>query len=128
MLMKIMKVRTYLLSSLLLALMCTNAYSMEMENHETTVLGALNKITGKTSTIKAEVGKTAQFGDLSIEVYACQKSSPLDTPESAAYLTITEDKDDIFSGWMYASSPALSSMDHGVYDIWVKDCEKKLEK
>lgn len=28
----------------------------------------------------------------------------------------------VFSGWMFASSPALSSMDHPVYDVWVIDC------
>jgi hypothetical protein len=29
----------------------------------------------------------------------------------------------IFSGWMFASSPALSALQHPVYDIWVIDCE-----
>ncbi len=29
----------------------------------------------------------------------------------------------IFSGWMFASSPALSAMQHPVYDIWVIDCK-----
>ena len=28
----------------------------------------------------------------------------------------------IFSGWMFASSPALSAMNHPVYDVWVIDC------
>ena len=27
-----------------------------------------------------------------------------------------------FSGWMFASSPALSAMEHPVYDLWVLDC------
>jgi hypothetical protein len=30
-----------------------------------------------------------------------------------------------FSGWMFASSPALSAMEHPVYDLWVLDCENK---
>lgn len=29
----------------------------------------------------------------------------------------------IFSGWMFASSPALSALQHPVYDIWVIDCK-----
>jgi hypothetical protein len=29
----------------------------------------------------------------------------------------------IFSGWMFASSPALSSLEHPVYDVWVIDCK-----
>ena len=32
-----------------------------------------------------------------------------------------------FSGWMFASSPALSAMEHPVYDLWVLDCENKGE-
>ncbi|MEZ5921142.1 MAG: DUF2155 domain-containing protein [Parvularculaceae bacterium] len=29
----------------------------------------------------------------------------------------------IFSGWMFASSPALNPLDHPVYDVWVIDCK-----
>ncbi|MBY0422450.1 MAG: DUF2155 domain-containing protein [Parvularculaceae bacterium] len=32
------------------------------------------------------------------------------------------DPDRIFSGWMFASSPGLSALDHPVYDVWVIDC------
>ena len=28
----------------------------------------------------------------------------------------------IFSGWMFASSPALSALEHPIYDVWVIDC------
>lgn len=28
----------------------------------------------------------------------------------------------VFSGWMFASSPALSAMDHPRYDVWVLSC------
>ena len=33
----------------------------------------------------------------------------------------------MFKGWMFSSDPALSSMEHPVYDIWVLACkgEKK---
>ena len=30
-----------------------------------------------------------------------------------------------FSGWMFASSPALSAMEHPVYDLWVLDCDNQ---
>jgi hypothetical protein len=29
----------------------------------------------------------------------------------------------LFSGWMFASSPALSALEHPVYDVWVIDCK-----
>ena len=28
----------------------------------------------------------------------------------------------LFSGWMLASSPALSALDHPRYDVWVLSC------
>lgn len=33
------------------------------------------------------------------------------------------DPDRIFSGWMFASSPALNALEHPVYDVWVIDCK-----
>lgn len=121
--MKKMKANTLL--SIAIALMCSNAQSMEMENYDTAVLGALNKITGKTSSLEVNVGESTTFGDLKIDVLSCQSSSPLDTPESASFLKIKEYDKEIFSGWMYASSPGLSAMESGIYDIWVKKCLKK---
>ena len=29
----------------------------------------------------------------------------------------------VFSGWMFASSPALNALEHAVYDVWVIDCQ-----
>ena len=29
----------------------------------------------------------------------------------------------LFTGWMFASSPALSAMDNPIYDLWVLDCK-----
>jgi hypothetical protein len=28
----------------------------------------------------------------------------------------------VFTGWMFASSPSVSAMEHPVYDVWVIDC------
>lgn len=91
-------------------------------------LQSLDKISARTMIFEARVGSTVKFGSLFIKTQACRKSSPLDEPESAAFLQIWEvtaknpDPHWIFSGWMFASSPALSSMDHPVYDVWVLDC------
>ena len=90
-------------------------------------LQSLDKATARTMTFEARVGSTLKFGPLYIRVQSCQKSSPIDEPESAAFIQIwevdTEDNAEwVFSGWMFASSPALSPMDHPIYDVWVLDC------
>jgi hypothetical protein len=90
------------------------------------VLQALDKITARVKRLPVHVGQAGTFGTLSILVDACRKAPPEDSPESAAFLKITDGKSDrpqvIFSGWMFASSPALSALDHPVYDISVVDC------
>ncbi|MCT4574671.1 MAG: DUF2155 domain-containing protein [Alphaproteobacteria bacterium] len=123
-----MKAKAIKLAIFLILLSNSISNAMEMENYDTSVLGALNKITGKTETLEIEVGKETDFGDLKIKTLSCQKSSPLDLPESASFLKIYYKKDEIFSGWMFASSPSLSAMESGIYDIWVKDCKKTLVK
>lgn len=90
------------------------------------MLQALDKITARVKRLPAKVGQAVTFGTLKIQVDACRKAPPEDSPESAAFLRITDAKFDparaVFSGWMFASSPALSAMDDPVYDIWVVDC------
>lgn len=36
------------------------------------------------------------------------------------------DGENIFRGWMFASSPALNSLEHPVYDVWVIDCKTRV--
>lgn len=93
------------------------------------VLQGLDKITARVSTIEAPVGQTVRFGTLDITVKRCRKRPPEETPETTAYLEIRERRSgerpaDLFAGWMFASSPAASSMEHPVYDVWVLDCRK----
>jgi len=91
------------------------------------VLQGLDKVTARISTFEAPKDEEVRFGTLSIEVRACHKTPPTEPPESAAFLEITDIRPGeapivLFSGWMFASSPALSALEHAVYDIWVVDC------
>lgn len=93
------------------------------------ILQGLDKITARVSTIEAPVGEAVRFGTLDITVKRCHKRPPEETPETTAYLQIRERRSgeqsvDLFAGWMFASSPAVSSMEHPVYDVWVIDCKK----
>ena len=93
----------------------------------TTVLGALNKVSGKISKIKVEDNNEIPFGTLKIIVKTCNKSPPEDPPENSAFIKIWDKKfekeeENIFSGWMFSSSPSISAVDHAVYDVWVIEC------
>lgn len=104
----------------------------EFEEYGTAVLQSLDKITARTATFEANIGATLSYGQVFMKIMSCRKTTPIDQPESAAFLKIWEiepgqEPEWIFSGWMFASSPALSAMDHPIYDIWVLDCKNKLK-
>jgi hypothetical protein len=97
--------------------------------YQIAVLQALDKVSARVSVLEVPVGKTVAFGNLEITARACDKRPPEETPESAAFLEIVEKLPGAapattpFIGWMFASSPALSAMEHPVYDVWVLDCK-----
>ena len=91
------------------------------------VLQGLDKVTAQVSRMQVTVGEASSFGTLDITVRACRSTRPEETPENAAFLEISdtppgEPRHQVFSGWMYASSPAVSALDHPVFDIWVLRC------
>lgn len=90
-------------------------------------LQGLDKVTARISSFEAPIGADVRFGTLDIEVKRCVKAPPEESPESAAFIEIKEVRPDetprvLFLGWMFASSPALSALEHPVYDVWIKDC------
>ncbi len=92
------------------------------------VLRALDKMTARVAEIEIETQKPYTFGTISITVRSCRETPPEETPESAAFLDISEikageEEKTLFRGWMFASSPALSAMEHPVYDLWLMGCK-----
>ncbi|KLN59603.1 glycosyl hydrolase family 5 [Kiloniella spongiae] len=99
----------------------------EMISYEVAVLQGLNKITARVSELRVPVNQPVRFGSLEINARECRKSRPEEMPESASFLEIDDHKENtettrMFAGWMFASSPAVSAMEHPVYDIWVVNC------
>jgi hypothetical protein len=90
-------------------------------------LGTLDKVTARVSRMDVPVGRTRAFGTLEITAEACFEAPPTEPPESAAFLAVVDrvpqaPAEEVFSGWMFASSPALSALEHAVFDVWVVDC------
>lgn len=88
------------------------------------VLRGLDTLAGVTEDLRLVRGETRRFGRLEITLDACL--APRDDPGADAYahLTIRDVREAAprFSGWMFASSPALSALDHPRYDVWVLSC------
>lgn len=104
------------------------------------ILGGMEKITGRTNEMNAPVGVAIRFSKLTIVPHMCYTRAPEETPETSVFLDIYEDTPGlneegeidpdapmqtrrIFSGWMFASSPALNALEHPVLDVWVLGCQ-----
>ena len=90
---------------------------------------ALDKITARISTLSAPVGEARQFGTLEVTIQRCAFHPPEEAPENAAYVVIRDlgydpsvEPAEVFSGWMFSSSPAISALEHPVYDITLIAC------
>lgn len=102
----------------------------EIANPQATVaadlvhLRGLDNLNGTARDIDVRVGETVTFGQLEIRAEACRV--PRDDPkgDAEAFLQIRDQREPAprFSGWMFASSPALSALDHPRYDVWVVSC------
>lgn len=119
--------KSVFLTGLLAAFSAVFPAKAEDVSLEQVVLRGLDKVTGRISTMTVNVGEKARFGALDIYVRVCFAHPPEETPENAAYLDIVENKPEgqlkLFSGWMFSSSPALSAMEHPVFDVWVIRCQ-----
>ncbi len=96
---------------------------------EGALLQGLDKITARISTFHAPIGEPVMFGSLEITARTCHKTPPEEPPERTVFLEIVDARPDsprreLFTGWMFASSPAVSALEHPVYDVWVIDCTK----
>ena len=98
---------------------------------QTAELQLLDKITARISTKSVPVGGGTEFGTLKLRVHYCAYRPPEEPPENVAFIMIfdngyAEDKPKkaVFSGWMFASSPAISGLEHPVYDVTLLSCHK----
>ena len=87
-------------------------------------LVALDKVSAGSKPIQLRVGQTATFNSLSITLKSCVARPPDQAPDSAGFLDIKDAHPGAngFAGWMIASSPALNSFQHPVYDVILKSC------
>ena len=122
-----------LLLGLFLLVMPTVAHAViPTQERPIVLLRALDKMTARVEEIELPVGMMIPFGTMRIKAETCRVTLPEESPpESAAHLDIKEIKPGtgeevtIFQGWMFASSPALSAIEHPIYDIWVIGCKEK---
>jgi hypothetical protein len=118
--------------AVVLVVMASTIAAAQTPGHTIAVLQGLDKTTARISRFDAPVDQSVRFGTLVITVRACVKKPPEEEPNTAAFLIIDEvrpgdangvESKRVFSGWMFASSPAISALEDPIYDINVLDCK-----
>ena len=117
-----------LVSLLALPLLPVTQASAESLEGDIVILRALDKVTARTKDLFVPIDETAIFGSIAVRPRKCLKRPPEETPETSAFLEISELREEeenlpLFTGWMFASSPAINALEHPVYDVWVIDCK-----
>jgi hypothetical protein len=88
----------------------------------------LDKITGRITRFDVYIDETVLFGALEITPRACYNRPPTEAQRVSAFLevdqrSLTGVSKRIFTGWMFADSPALNAVDHAIYDVWLIECK-----
>ena len=88
----------------------------------------LDKITGRITRFDVYIDETVLFGALEITPRACYNRPPTEAQRVSAFLevdqrSLTGVSKRIFTGWMFADSPALNAVDHAIYDVWLIACK-----
>jgi len=99
--------------------------AQEVATGEGASLRALDTVSGEVADIELASGQTTAFGHLRITLHECRYPAEDASSDAFAHLTIIDQitKTTPFDGWMIASSPGLSAMDHARYDVWVLRCK-----
>lgn len=100
---------------------------------QSAVIRGLDKVTGHARDYTLPLGRATRIGSLEVVARACSKNPPEERPEVRIYVDVLDhppvaegqpeaEPADLFHGWLFASSPGLSAVEHPVYDIWAVDC------
>ena len=111
-------------SALCLSALCQPALAQDATGAPGAILRALDKVSGLAQDIEVHDGESAFFGRIEITLGDCRYPTDDPTSDAFAHLKIFDTTAQVtaFDGWMVASSPALSALDHPRYDVWVLRC------
>ncbi len=99
-------------------------------------LGLLNKRNNVSQDIVLKPGESRRIGNVVVKLASCERTLPWENPpETGAFVQVfVEERANandrlawrkVFSGWLFKNSPSLNTVEHPVYDVWVKDCAMK---
>ncbi|WP_421950292.1 DUF2155 domain-containing protein [Pelagibacterium sp.] len=114
--------------ALVVAMGAVPAYAQAISN-PVAVFTGLDKITGRITIFDVYIDETVQFGSLQLTPRVCYSRPDTEAQSVSAFVQVDEvslqaTMERVFSGWMFADSPALNAIDNAVYDFWLIDCRQ----
>ena len=112
-----------------LAVFASPANAAEISNPVATFTG-LDKITARVTKFDVYINETVQFGSLQITPRVCYTRPATETQQRTSVFVEVDQVNlkgatqRIFTGWMFADSPALNAVDDPVYDFWLVECKQ----
>ena len=88
------------------------------------VLRWLDKVSGETADLHLHDALAQARGVMELTATGCRVPADDPTSDGFAHVLLRDLRSGavLFSGWMVASSPALSALDHARYDVWLLGC------
>lgn len=117
----------FVLAVLAANLGASEAFADKIKN-PTAVFSGLDKITGRIISFEVAIDETVQFGALQLTPRVCYSRPPTEAANTTAFVEVDEitfnnEYRRIYTGWLFASSPGLSGIEHAIYDIWLTECK-----
>jgi hypothetical protein len=114
------------------AVLATSPVSADTIANPVAAFSGLDKITGRITKFDVYIDETVQFGALQITPRVCYTRPPTETQRTSVFVEVDQVSlkgqiTRLFTGWMFADSPALNAIDHAVYDIWLVDCRQSTD-
>jgi hypothetical protein len=93
------------------------------------VLRTLDRVSGEVVDVEMATGQTMAYGPLQVTLHECRYPEANPAGDAFGLIRVVDARalEELFAGWMVASSPALSALEHRRYDVWVLRCLMELE-
>ena len=84
----------------------------------------LEKVRAQPSAVSVRAGQSTTIGTLTVAVKSCVTRPP-DLPQNAAaFIEATDSRGSapVFRGWILSNTPAVSQLEHPIYDLRLIAC------
>lgn len=88
------------------------------------LIQALDKVNARSTTLVIGTGQAATYQNLTITVRSCLERPPDQPADAAAFVTVIDKADPSRQTglWLIRSAPAVSILQHPIYDLRVTGC------